>query len=191
MSKKKKKIQENLSTGNNNIVEGSNYDIALFKLKYAERKYKSEFEREEAIIQQAATMQTAFSFITAAIFMLLPVVCEYRGKLSFYYIVLVFASIIACLIVSLIFATMALQRREKEALQNIADMNLKIDNYSDLLLTHEQQALFLVKNLEEVQSSVVVSNEKRVHYLRLSQNTFYLSLALCVIWFFVSIVKIV
>ena len=45
-------------------------------------KYDAEEKREQNLIQQSSQMQTAFSFMTAAVFMALPICIENRGVLS-------------------------------------------------------------------------------------------------------------
>ena len=45
-------------------------------------KYEAEEKREQNLIQQSSQMQTVFSFMTAAIFMAVPICIEHRGALS-------------------------------------------------------------------------------------------------------------
>ena len=45
-------------------------------------KYDAEEKRELNLIQQSSQMQTAFSFMTAAVFMAVPICIEYRGILT-------------------------------------------------------------------------------------------------------------
>ena len=45
-------------------------------------KYDAEERREQNLLQQSSQMQTAFSFMTAAVFMALPICIEYRGVLG-------------------------------------------------------------------------------------------------------------
>ena len=44
-------------------------------------KYDAEEKREQNLIQQSSQMQTAFSFMTAAVFAATAICIEYRGKL--------------------------------------------------------------------------------------------------------------
>lgn len=43
-------------------------------------KYDAEEKREQNLIQQSSQMQTAFSFMTAAVFAATAICIEYRGK---------------------------------------------------------------------------------------------------------------
>lgn len=45
-------------------------------------KYDAEEKREQNLIQQSSQMQTAFSFMTAAVFAATAICIEYRGKLT-------------------------------------------------------------------------------------------------------------
>ena len=47
----------------------------------SELKYEAEEKREQNLIQQSSQMQTVFSFMTAAIFMAVPICIEHRGNL--------------------------------------------------------------------------------------------------------------
>ena len=72
----------------NNAEQNHEYiEVFAFIGEMAKVKYENEIRREESIIQQASQMQTAFSFITAALFMVAPIAIEYRGtvlSLSFF-----------------------------------------------------------------------------------------------------------
>jgi len=76
----------------------------------SQMKYESELRREDSLIQQSSNMQTAFSFSTAALFMIAPITIEYRGHLSINFFLIVFASITASLLLSLLFASFAQKR---------------------------------------------------------------------------------
>ena len=65
-------------------------------------KYDAEEKRELNLIQQSSQMQTAFSFMTAAVFMALPICIEYRGVLSLKFFLVSSSIISVFLIASLI-----------------------------------------------------------------------------------------
>ena len=56
-------------------------DLYAFVKEYALLKLEDETKRYESLIQQASNMQTAFSFSTAALFMIAPIAVEYRGNM--------------------------------------------------------------------------------------------------------------
>ena len=88
----------------------------------AEFKYDSELRREDSLIQQSSNMQTAFSFSTAALFMIAPIVIEYRGSLSVVFFLVAFSSITASLLLCLAFASFAQKRYAHEAFPDIEEI---------------------------------------------------------------------
>lgn len=70
-------------------------------------KYDAEERREQNLLQQSSQMQTAFSFMTAAVFMALPICIEYRGVLSLKFFLISTSFISVFLIASLITASLA------------------------------------------------------------------------------------
>lgn len=161
-------------------------------IKYiAEVIYKDEQRREDSIIQQAGRMQTAFSFVIAAVFMATPVMVEYRGSLTESFFFIAISSISFFLLVSLFFATMAQNRRKIEVFPTIEVICDKIENDYKLLLTIAARDKYLVKTYEKVHNSLEKSNNRRVLWVRLSMGAFYIALALCALWYIVAVIKII
>ena len=186
----RKKSRQNFAKDNsNNNITNVDYEYLSYMVDFAELKYKEEVNRENAIIQQAATMQAAFSFVTAAIVMVIPVVCEYRGNVSLDYYLFVFSTVIGTLMFSLFSATKALARRKSEAFLDVEDMNVFIEKNKSDLSTEEQRNRHYAEYLGKVQKSLVVNNDERVRWLRCSQYVFYGSLILCLVWFLVTLFK--
>ena len=52
-----------------------------YALELAQEKYDYEIQREQELVQQSGQMQSAFSFMTAALFMVLPIALEYGDNL--------------------------------------------------------------------------------------------------------------
>ena len=82
-------------------------DLYEFIADFEERIYANEERREDSLIQQAAHMQTAFSFVSAAVFMVAEIVIEHRSNLSLEFLLVSFSVICALLIASLFCATKA------------------------------------------------------------------------------------
>lgn len=64
--------------------------------------YANEERREDSLIQQATNMQTAFSFVSAAVLMVAPIVIENCKKLPLEFFLIVFAAYfwaIACVLI--------------------------------------------------------------------------------------------
>ena len=134
-------------------------------------------------------MQAAFSFITAAVVMVAPIVCQYRANITLDYLLVVFSSVLGALLLSLFFATKALERRKVDTFLDVKQMNEFIVNNEADLATEEQRKKHFAEYLATIQESVMKNNDKRVFWLRCSQYTFYVSLGLCVFWFFVVVKK--
>jgi len=103
--------------GDNNTAR----EITLFECEMAKIKYESELRREDSIIQQSGSMQTAFSFSTAALFMVAPIAIEYRGVLSLTFFLIAFSTITIALMFSLFAATVAQRRKAQDLFPDVAD----------------------------------------------------------------------
>ena len=161
-----------------------------FLHSFAKEKLEQENKREEAIIQQASQMQTVFSFMTAALFMVLPIVIEHNAGLSMCFMFIAFSSIATSLMFSLFFAMMAQNRTYKAALPDVKDMReymIANESYFD---TRGQRYKYMVDTYSVVQSSKCKLNDKRINWIKRSMASFYASLGLCVFWFIVAICKI-
>ena len=94
--------------------EKSVCDKLKYLYEYSKIKLDSEQRREDSIIQQSNQMQVAFSFLIAAIFMIAPIVIEYRGSLSLIFFLVSLSSIVVALLLSLVFAMLAQSRKKKQ-----------------------------------------------------------------------------
>ena len=68
--------------------------IYSFIADFDEKIYANEERREDSLIQQAAHMQTAFSFVSAALFMVAAIIIDNRGRISLEFLLVAFSSII-------------------------------------------------------------------------------------------------
>lgn len=152
--------------------------------------YENEEHREDSLIQQATNMQTAFSFVTAAIFMVAPIVLEYRGNLSIEFFLVVFASISATLIGSLFCATKAQKRYQRNSFPMADLLQKKVESEYQCFITPAQRSKYLAKTYSQLHKSLASINEKRVKWINYSMILFFCSLGLCVFWFVVTIIKL-
>lgn len=157
----------------------------------AEVIYKREERREDSIIQQASHMQTTFSFVIAAMFMVTPVMMEYRGKLTENFFLIAISLISFFLLGSLLFATMAQNRKKLEVFPTIEAIRDQIENNYESFQTRAAREKYLVKMYEKVQNSLEKNNDRRVLLVRFSMGTFYLALALCVFWYIAALIKLI
>ena len=156
----------------------------------AQFKYDSELRREDSLIQQSSNMQTAFSFSTAALFMVAPIVVEYRGVLSLTFFLVAFSSITAALLLSLACASLAQKRYAHEAFPDVEVIEKEVsDNYQSFLSKAQQDKQW-VSVIGKIQKSKSQNNNKRVLHIRWSMRFFSAALLLAVFWFVVAICKI-
>ena len=165
-------------------------DLLRFKLELAQMKYECELRREDSLIQQGSHMQSAFSFITAALFMIAPVVVDNRGELSYKYLLAVFSSISLFLLISLIAATVSQSRKNQYILSNVEAQDKYIDSNFEKLSTETERLTYKLSIYERIESSLEANNQNRVEWIRVSMNTFYCSIGLSIIWFISSVYKL-
>lgn len=91
-------------------------------------KYDAEEKREQNLIQQSSQMQTAFSFMTAAVFAATAICIEYRGKLTLNFFLIAVSIVTFLLIVSLLLASIAQWRWKTEAFPDIQDIKNTVVN---------------------------------------------------------------
>ena len=153
-------------------------------------KYHAEDQREQNLIQQSSQMQTAFSFMTAAIFMALPICIEYRGVLSLKFFLISISIISSFLIASLILASLAQWRWKTESLPDISVIKDEIVNsteWESLCQPHFQIAQ-LVDLISKVQQHKSQLNDTRVKLIMSSMISFYLSIFSIVVSFIIALI---
>lgn len=170
----------------NNIAK----EITLFECEMAKIKYESELRREDSIIQQSGHMQTAFSFSTAALFMVAPIAVDYRGCLSLTFFLVAFSSLTLVLLLSLFAATMAQRRKAQDLFPDSSDQIKYIEDNEELFATEEQRNKYLANSYADVQLSLTENNRNRVKWVQYSMRAFYIALGLSVFWFVVAMCKI-
>lgn len=162
-------------------------ELFAYVKEFAMMKLESETRREDSLIQQSANMQTAFSFTTAALFMVAPIAVEYRGKMSLEFLLLAFSTITALMLVSLLFASMAQNRQLNITFPDIDVFTQQIEDAYVDYLTPAQRDKALAELIGKVQKSKDKINDKRVKRIKWSMRAFYAALALTVVWFFVAL----
>lgn len=155
----------------------------------AQTIYEAEFRREDSLIQQSTQMQTAFSFTTAALFMVAAIAVEYKYPLTFGFLLLAFSSITALLLASLIFATMAQRREKRKDYVSIQETSKFIQDNYKTIETEAAKDLQYIEMLEKIQSEVKRTNDNKVILIQWSMRLFYCSLGLSAFWFIVALVK--
>lgn len=159
--------------------------------EYAKFRYENELRREDSIIRQASQMQTAFSFVTAAMFMVAPIVIEYSRKLSLTFFLIVFSSITIALLFSLLFATLAQNREISKNFEDVSTFIKYVENNENDFDTEKQRLKYIIDTYGDVQKDKAIINNKRVKLIRISMWMFYVALGLCAFWFIIAICKTV
>lgn len=166
-------------------------ELYAFIKEYALLKLEDETKRYESLIQQASNMQTAFAFSTAALFMVAPIVIENRGSMTLRYLLLVFSSITALLILSLLFASFAQSRGELKSFADIDTFEHFVEENYESFLSKAQQAKAIAEQIGEVQLSASEKNNKMAERIKNSMRFFYLAIGLSIFWFIVSLIIII
>lgn len=149
--------------------------------------YANEERREDSLIQQATNMQTAFSFVSAAVFMVAPIVIEYRGKLPLEFFLIVFALISGLLLACLFCATMAQRRSKRNSFPTAKDFQGLVEtDYTDFE-AKSQREKYIAETYKELHESLASSNEKRVFWIQWSMRVFFITLGGCIVVFIIGL----
>ena len=164
----------------------------IFKLlkEYAEFAYEQEVRREESIKSQATNMQAAFSFVIAAVAMVIPIVVDHRSVLSLEYLLVVFSSILICLVVSLLCATLSLKLISNDFCSPISEQKEYFEQHISELNDENSRTDYIIGYYNILQASRRNATEKRIRYLNISRWFFMGSLGLSGFWFLVSVIKL-
>lgn len=155
-------------------------------------KYESEEKREQNLIQQSSQMQTAFSFMTAAIFMAVPICIEFRGSLSLEFFLSLTAISVIFLVVSLVLASIAQWRWKTETFPDVNEIKDTIINnpeWQKLTIEYNQidQWVDIIGKVQKLRATL---NDRRVCLIMASMICFYCSIFSVVISFVIDISKI-
>ena len=153
-------------------------------------KYESEGKREQSLISQSSQMQTAFSFVSVAILMLLPICLENRGNISANFFIWATSSVLLLLFTSLGLASIAQWRWKAKTFMDISDIYKFFESEYEGAESEAQRLKQWVIMVGEVQKSTSDINEKRVKLIMASMICFYASLALMLIWVIAGFVKL-
>ena len=152
--------------------------IYSFIADFDEKIYANEERREDSLIQQAAHMQTAFSFVSAALFMVAAIIIDNRGRISLEFLLVAFSSISAVLLSSLFCATQAQKRYKRTSFPNARQLQRLIENQHGNFCSDAQRHKYVVKTYSEIHESLCNVNESRVKWIKVSMISFYVALGL-------------
>ncbi len=155
----------------------------------AQLKYDTENKREQSLIQQASQMQTVFSFITAAVFMAVPVCIEHRGELSLKFFLLAVSSITAFILASLVLAALAQWRWKTKSFPDIDIIKQSVlDNPEwEKCLKEYNRINQWVDLVAIVQKEKAKLNDRRVKLIMASMICFFCSIISIIFSFIIAI----
>ena len=159
-----------------------------FIVNYEERIYANEERREDALVQQASHMQTAFSVLSTVILMVAAIVIDHRGKLSLEYLLATFSVICSTLLSSLFCATKAQKRYSRKSFQRADGFHVDALNERGLLETRIQKYDYISRTYAVLHPSLRDVNEKRVRWIVRSMTLFQIALVMCALAFVISII---
>ncbi len=153
-------------------------------------KYEAEEKREQNLIQQSSQMQTAFSFMTAAIFMAIPICIEYRGLLSLKFFFVSVSFVVAFLITSLLLASIAQWRWKTKSFPDVKKIKESViydPEWEKFLIEYNQidQWIDLVGTVQSEKSRL---NDRRVKLIMASMVCFYCSIASIIVSYVVGVI---
>ncbi len=138
--------------------------------------YDYEVERENNILQQACNMQSAFSFITAGLFVIAQIVTDQisdNSALSYKQIFFCFAIITIWMLLSLIFATLAQSRFSRLQRKTVYHYIQYADKHFNRLQNINIRILHSISEYEGLHSSLKRINTIRVLFVKFSMWSFY------------------
>ena len=164
-------------------------DLSSHLKELAEYKYQSEIRREDSLIAQAGNMQTAFAFTSAALFMVAAIAVEYKEPWSYGFLLLIFSSITFFLVGSLVLATIAQSRSEREDFEHIDKIVAFVNEHFEDSDTLAKRNIQWVNMLAKVESDLSRTNDNKVVLIKWSMRLFYVAIGLSVFWFIVAMFK--
>ena len=160
-------------------VDNNSEATLLYLAEMCKDIYNTEVERESSILQQASNMQSAFSFVTAGLFVIAQIVSDHRGgRLTPFWVLIGFGIITLLLMLSLVSATIAQRRYPKngpptiELLLEEINKNNSVVNMQYARTRHK----FTIKQFGAYHYSLKKVNDKRIFWIKVSMFLFYLAL---------------
>ena len=160
------------------------YDLGAITenaLALSRLSYEAEEQREQSLINQSSQMATAFSFISAVILMLFPIITDTYSEVSLRYLTMLGSTILVLLILSLGLALFVQWRFKYQALpcpKEILDHELEnADNFN----TPEQRNKSFAETLDDIWRSKRKNNDFRALLILISMGLFFVALCLLLV----------
>lgn len=183
----KEPVERNENGAGSEADERKAVDLLKHIRELAQLKYDSEEKREQSLLQQSNQMQTAFSFISAAVFMVLPVFIAERGSTPIRFFLWAGACILLPLIASLVLACLAQWRWKTRTFPDIDVLYRFVDERFDAAEKESQRLKQWIGLVGEIQKEKSRLNGRRVKLILASMLCFYASVGSSVIWFLAGV----
>ena len=166
----------------------ADYDLAAITenvLELSKLSYEAEEKREQSLINQSSQMATAFSFSSAVILMLFPIITSTFLEVPLRCLTILSATILSLLILSLGIALLVQWRFRYQTLpspQEILEHELKNAEHFN---TPEQRNQAFAQTLDSKWKSKRKINDFRAFLIRISMGLFFAALILllgAIIW---------
>jgi hypothetical protein len=173
---------------NNNSCE---YDLPAITenvLELSKHSYELEEKREQSLINQSSQMATVFSFISAVILMLFPVIVDIFPNVPIRKLTILGSIILGLLILSLFLALLVQWRFQYQSLpapKVILEHELSEENI-DMFNTPQQRNKAYVETLEKAWQSKRSLNNRRVCFIKISMLMCFAALVLLLLSIFVA-----
>lgn len=157
-------------------------------LELSKHSYELEEKREQSLISQSSQMATVFSFISAVILMLFPVIVDVFPTVPLGPLTILVSIILGLLILSLFLALLVQWRFPYQALpspKTILDHELSNKNI-DMFNTPEQRNKAYVETLDNSWQSKCALNNRRVRFIKASMIMCFSALALLLTSIFIA-----
>ncbi|WP_026395147.1 hypothetical protein [Acetobacterium malicum] len=146
-------------------------------VEYGKYALDLEIKREESLITQANQMTTAFSFSTAALYILFQIGLEHYNQLTKDYLLYAVALITFLLLLCLLFAFLASWRWKQNSFYSANDFFEYVSKNEKKFLENDYSFLLEWKSaITEKHSRLFELNNRRGLFLKLSMGCFFSAL---------------
>lgn len=159
----------------------------------AKLKYEAEEKREQNLIQQSSQMQTAFSFVAAAVFMAVPICIDYRNTISLKFFLVAVSIISTFLIASLLLASISQWRWKTFAFPDVSEIKSSVldsEEWKKLCVEFHQINQW-IDLIGKVQAEKAKLNDRRVKLIMGSMLCFYGAIISIIISYIVAIIELI
>lgn len=170
-SKHRKKNKEETSTKDSSLADLMMQNIIMFG-KYS---FELEEKREQSIISQSSNMLTAFSVVSAALIMAIPIVIE-NTIIPKNQILFCSGIIILFLLASLVLSTLAQWRYKYQTMQTVDEFFNRVNAEHFNYTTQAQFDIQLKEQLSIIHNSKIKNDNRRANLIRASMIVFWVAI---------------